>query len=185
MYYYVITYIHKYVFIGIIILYVWRYLTWTWEFLWWKFCRNSRNHLIFSQASAAGTAGNCTWHASDDQGQTIWGSWGSTMCVCVYIYIRNYIYTLYNIIYILPVIYIYIGEVWRVQVGLSWLRSWCSTWFCEPGKLTNKLSWGYCMYTSHDVQWKTQPKESQQNIAKQCCLMMSSWQTKILLAASC
>ena len=165
MYYYVITYIHMYVFIGIIILYVWRYLTWTWEFLWWKFCRNSRNHLIFSQASAAGTAGNCTWHASDDQGQTIWGSWGSTMCVCVYIYI-------------------YIGEVWRVQVCLSWLRSRCSTCFCEPGKLTNKLSWGSCMYTSHDVQWKTQPKESQQNIAKQCCLMMSSWQTKILLAAS-
>ena len=84
--YILITYIHMYVFIGIIILYVWRYLTWTWEFLWWKFCRNSRNHLIFSQASAAGTAGNCTWHASDDQGQTIWGSWGSTMCVCVYIY---------------------------------------------------------------------------------------------------
>jgi hypothetical protein len=109
------------------------------------------------------------------------------VCMCIYIYIRNYIYTLYNIIYIYTTgnIYIYIGEVWRVQVGLSWLRSWCSTWFCEPGKLTNKLSWGYCMYTSHDVQWKTQPKESQQNIAKQCCLMMSSWQTKILLAASC
>lgn len=120
MYYYVITYIHKYVFIGIIILYVWRYLTWTWEFLWWKFCRNSRNHLIFSQASAAGTAGNCTWHASDDQGQTIWGSWGSTMCVCVYIYIRNYIYTLYNIIYIYTTGNIYIYR-WSLK-GPSWLK---------------------------------------------------------------
>ena len=117
------------------------------------------------------------------------GDHGDPRCVYVYIYIYVIIFIHYIILYIYTTgniyIYIYIGEVWRVQVGLSWLRSWCSTWFCEPGKLTNKLSWGYCMYTSHDVQWKTQPKESQQNIAKQCCLMMSSWQTKILLAASC